>query len=67
MSLTQADMDRLDEAPTIRSFPAVMSITPVKAEARTRSRLPGWAIQAAARRRRLERMAFELEREERSC
>jgi hypothetical protein len=70
MSLTKAQMDALDEQVMIRSFPAVMSFTPVSAEyktpgdVRTRSLLPRWAIQAAARRQQLDQMARELEREE---
>ena len=63
MSLTQAQMDAIDEAPTIRGFPAVMSFTPIRAEVRKRSRPPRWAIQAAARRRQLGLMACQLEME----
>jgi hypothetical protein len=68
MSLTQAQMDAVDEMPqrrgggTIYSFTAAAPETSA-AEVRTRSRLPRWAIRAAARRRQLNLMAMELERE----
>jgi hypothetical protein len=63
-------MDAVDEMPQRRGGGTIYSFTDAAVlhsavEVRTRSRLPRWAIQAAARRRQLEQMKMELEREER--
>ena len=63
MKLTQAQRDWLDEQPARRRGGRIYSFNEAGTEVRTRSRLPGWAIRAEARRRRLALMAFELERE----
>ena len=72
MSLTEAQMTRLDETPTIRNFPAVMSFTPIRAgEVRSRpARIPPpqddlyVKARREARRRQLEHFARLVERDE---
>jgi hypothetical protein len=70
--MTEKEMIWLDERPTIRSFPAVMSFRRARpsetfsAVRETRSRsVPTWRLAAEARGRQLEILAYQLEKEER--
>jgi hypothetical protein len=70
MSLTQEEMDWLDEQPTIRNFPAVLSFTETRAPSERRSRVakrPAWRIAADARQRLLELLAYLIEKDDRDA